>query len=108
MVKKVVLFGAGDFARELIWVIEEVNARTAVNKSGPVFEVAGIVDEDLAKEGSNIMGFPVYGSIKPAAFWATQGENIYASCAVGRAISRNSLMVKAKELGYKYFNLIHP
>jgi len=108
MVKKVVLFGAGDFARELIWVIEEVNARTAVNKSGPVFEVAGIVDEDLAKEGSSIMGFPVYGLLKPAAFWETKGEKIYASCAVGRAVSRKKLMAKAKDLGYNYLNLIHP
>lgn len=52
---KIAILGTGGFAREILTLIENINAAT------PQFEILGFVDNNLAK-GTMINGYPVIGN----------------------------------------------
>ena len=55
--KKIVLFGAGGFARETAYLIERINNVRAA------YELLGfIVDDDYYRDGLEINGYPVLGT----------------------------------------------
>lgn len=98
--KKLVIIGAGTFAKESIWIVQEIN------KFLSSFEIVGLVDEDMAKEGLNICGYPVFGELKNPSYWGK--EPIYAVCSVGRPTLRKNLSKKGIMGGYQFVNIVHP
>ncbi len=97
--RDLVIIGAGGFAREVAWLVEEIN------RDNPQWNLIGFVDEDPAKRGLVLNDVPVLGSfgeLKGAARKAA------AVCAVGNPLSKYKLILKGHELGLRYVNLIHP
>lgn len=97
--KDLIIIGAGGFAREVAWLVEDINLEKRC------WNLIGYVDEDPAKQDLIVNNVPVLGSfgqLKGAARKAA------AVCAVGNPCSKYDLILKGNEIGLKYVNLIHP
>lgn len=55
--KDILIIGAGDFGKEVAWLIEDIN------KTNPVYHVLGFLDDDENKTGKVINGLSCLGSI---------------------------------------------
>lgn len=53
--KNIVIIGAGDFGREVIWFLEDIN------KIRPRYVILGYLDDDETKQGSEYHGYRVLG-----------------------------------------------
>jgi len=99
--KKLVIIGAGGFAREVVWLVEDINA---VNEE---WELLGFIDENTANQGKVSNGLPVLGDFDIFC-GQDKDETIFAVCAVGKPRSKMNLVRKGLEWGFKFANLIHP
>ena len=93
------IIGAGGFAREAAWLVEDINLEN--NR----FNLIGFVDEDPAKKGRVLNGYPVLGGFADLKGAANKAR---AVCAVGSPKSRLSLVEKARRQGLSFTSLIHP
>jgi sugar O-acyltransferase (sialic acid O-acetyltransferase NeuD family) len=98
--KKIVILGAGGFAREVLWIINKIN------KIEPQWETLGFIDEDAGKKGSLINGLPVLGDF--SWFETRRSEKIYAVCAIGGPKARKSVVEKANKYSLEFPSLIDP
>ena len=57
--KKLIIFGAGGFGSEIVWVAESANE---LARGGNVFDVLGYVDDDPKKIGTELYGYKVLGT----------------------------------------------
>ncbi len=55
--KKIVILCAGDFGKELAWLIEDINAHH------PAYEILGFLDDDENKIGKDFNGYKCIGKI---------------------------------------------
>ena len=55
--KEIIILGAGDFGKEVAWLIEEINKRT------PTYIILGYLDDDEKKIGQFINGYECLGPI---------------------------------------------
>ena len=53
--KNIVIIGAGDLGKELVWLIEEIN------KVKPTYLILGFLDDDLGKNDYSFCGYRVLG-----------------------------------------------
>ncbi|MEW6273939.1 MAG: acetyltransferase [Bacillota bacterium] len=99
--KKLVIIGAGGFAREVAWLVEDINA---VKKE---WELLGFIDENPVNHGKVLNGYPVLGDF---GFFVHRqfGETVYTVCAVGSPYAKINLVKKAAQCGLQFTNLIHP
>ena len=93
-----VIIGAGGFAREVAWLVEEIN------QSEKTWNFLGFIDEDDTKKGSELNGYPVIGDFSKLK----QKSNIYAIVGVGSPRVKKKLVGKCFEQGLRFANLIHP
>lgn len=56
--KNIVIIGAGDLGRELVWLIEDIN------KVKPTYVILGFLDMDEGKTGRQFYGYEVLGTEK--------------------------------------------
>lgn len=96
--KDIVIIGAGGFAREVCWLIEEIN------KVNSEWNILGFIDENADNHGKILNGYPVLGGIQ----WFGKKDDIWAVCAVGSCQAKESLIAKADKHNVKYATLIHP
>ena len=54
--KNIVIIGAGDLGRELVWLIEDIN------KVKPTYVILGFLDMDERKAGREFYGYEVLGT----------------------------------------------
>ena len=100
MMKKVVIIGAGGFAREVLDICE------ACNQKKPTYEVMGfIVDQQYGSPGTLINGKPILGEY---SWLENNAEQVLVTCAVGAPHHRYQLINRAQNLGCKFVTLIHP
>lgn len=98
--EKVVIIGAGGFARE---VLDIFNAINDVEKR---FDVVGfIVDLQFGKAGTYVNGKPILGGFD---WLAKNARNVKAICGVGASEHRFGLVKRAEETGVCFCNAIHP
>jgi len=97
--KDLVIIGAGGFAREVAWLVEEIN------QEKNSWNLVGFIDEDQEKQGQILNGYPVLGSF---AALEKLPLSTLAICAVGNPSDKQRLVEKAKVLGRKFAALIHP
>ena len=50
MKKKIVILGAGGFAKELIWIIKDINDKQK-KEDFVYYDILGLIDEDKGKDG---------------------------------------------------------
>lgn len=98
--KKIVIIGAGGFAREVLDVLE------ACNQEKPSYEVLGyIVEPPYGSPGTLINESPILGSFK----WLQEHkDDVRVICGVGTPQHRRRLTLQAKEIGCRFCNAIHP
>lgn len=96
--RNLVILGAGGFAREVAWLIEEIN------KEEKKWNILGYIDENKENHGKIINGYEVLGDFE----WFNNKENIYCVCAVGNTRAKKSMVKKAIDKGAKFATLIHP
>ena len=53
--KNIVIIGAGDLGKELVWLIEDIN------KKQPTYLILGFLDDDFQKETYSFYGYKVLG-----------------------------------------------
>lgn len=98
--EKVVIIGAGGFAREVLDIC------AACNQDKPTYEMIGfIVDPQYGSPGTLINDKPILGDYTWLEKHASQ---VLVTCAVGAPQHRLHLVQRAQKLGCKFFNLIHP
>ena len=54
--KNIVIIGAGDLGKEVVWLIEDINRRD------PAYLILGFLDDDTEKTGSEFCGYKVLGT----------------------------------------------
>ena len=96
--KQLVLVGAGSGSREILLLVDRINART------PTWEVLGFVDDDPKLAGTEVDGYPVYGPDHEFA-----GDAIHGACGVLQPALRERLLERHVERrGYALATLIAP
>ena len=55
--KNIVIIGAGDLGKEVVWLIEDIN------KVAPTYVILGFLDDDISKDNSTFYGYKVLGRI---------------------------------------------
>ena len=53
--KNIVIIGAGDLGKEIVWLIEDINKRQ------PTYLILGFLDDDTNKAGTEFYGYKVLG-----------------------------------------------
>lgn len=81
--KDLIILGAGDFGREVTWLVERINQQAAT------WNLLGFVDDNAAKMPSVIDGYPVLG---PMAYLQTLTNEAYVVCSVGTGRVRKRIM----------------
>ncbi len=98
--KKIVILGAGDFGREVAWLIE------GINNNGPQYQILGYLDDDAKKIGESFFDYQCLGPISMLTELAADDE----VCAV---IANQSSEIRERiASGFpdfeKWETLVHP
>lgn len=97
--KKILIFGAGGFGREVQWLIERINQKS------PTWQIEGYLDDGI-EPGTEINGYQVLGGLDKLKDFE---ETTAVVCAVGSAGVREKIILKIKEIGsFEFPNLIDP
>jgi len=95
--KDIIIIGAGGFAREVAWLIEEINEE---NKE---WNLLGFVDDNKEIIGKNLNGYKVLGNLE---YLNKISSDVYIVIAIGNSNVRKAI---AKRINNKkYATLIHP
>jgi sugar O-acyltransferase (sialic acid O-acetyltransferase NeuD family) len=99
--KKLVLVGGGGFARELLWLIEDIN-KAAVGQDAP-YQVLGIISHEAA---GTVQGLPILGDDA----WAFEhlDKAVRFVLAVGDSDARARLALAYLQNGLHPLRLVHP
>lgn len=81
--KDLVIIGAGDFGREVSWIVERINAMT------PTWNLLGFVDDASSVQGQMIDGYPVLGT---TAWFQNREEDLCVVCSIGTGRIRKLVM----------------
>jgi acetyltransferase-like isoleucine patch superfamily enzyme len=101
MIKKLIIFGAGGFAREVAWLIFDINHLLPADE---VWDVVGFVEYSNERVGQSLNGIPIINLSDVGPIFS----DTYAIVAIGATSVREQAVNQAKELGLKFATLIHP
>jgi len=96
--KKIAVYGAGGFGREVKMLIDQVNA------SSMTYEFAGYFDDGVEK-GTLVNGFPVLGGRDHLNAFA---EPLCVAFAIGSPAMKKKIIGNVKNDNVSYPSLIHP
>lgn len=101
-IKKLVLYGAGGFGREIAYMVEIINYARPFT-----YELLGfIVDEEYYKEGETVNGYPVLGTRD----WLLEHkEDVVCTCTIGENPEvRQKIQEDLEKEGIIFEPLINP
>ena len=81
--KDLIILGAGDFGREVSWVVERINQQT------PTWNLLGFVDDGAEHLPPVIDGYPLLGTM---AYLQSLTDEIYVVCSIGTGRVRRKIM----------------
>lgn len=97
--KKILIFGAGGFGREVQWLIERINQKT------PSWEIMGYLDDGVEPQ-TEINGYKVLGGVDKLKEY---DSSMAVAVAVGSAKTREKIVTEIKKIGeFQFPNLIDP
>lgn len=97
--KQIVIIGAGGFGREVLWLIERINAKEMI------WEIKGFIDDGI-EAGTQINGYPVLGGID---YLQKLEDEIAVACAIGSSQTRKKIIEKISDKkNIEFPNLIDP
>lgn len=94
--KKIYIIGAGGFAREVAWLIEDINEKN------PTWKIMGFIDENEDNIGKELNGYKVLGNLE----YLNKQERAYVTIAIGTGEIRENISSKIEK--HEYPILIHP
>lgn len=97
---KVVILGAGGFARETLWVFREAN------EEKNEWEVLGFIDEKKENHGKIICDLPILGGFE--WFDNNNWNDLYVINAVGTPRTKKKVIEKAVKRKLKFCSITHP
>ena len=99
-IKKIIIIGASDFGREVLWTIHNCNAVTKQ------FDVLGFVDDNENLKNLSVKNIPILGNMK----WLLSSDEKDFGCVVAIGDSkRKQVIVKSlEENGFYFPNIISP
>ncbi len=98
--KKIVILCAGDFGKEIAWLIEDINAMY------PTYELMGFLDDDEEKIGKEYNGYKCIGKISNLSTLAEKYD-ICATIATQESRFRKKFVEENSEF-HNWETLIHP
>ena len=98
--QKIVILGAGGFAREVLWVFEDAN------KIDPQWENLGFIDENKENHGKLLCGLPILGGFE--WFRTVNKSEIKVICGIGLPKTKKYFVEKAESLGLEFCSIIYP
>jgi len=98
--QRVVILGAGGFAREVLDIFLACNAISSQ------YDILGFIDENPAMHGKELNGYPVLGDFR--WFESVDKTSLRVICAVGNPVVRHKMVQKAINIGLEFCNVIHP
>lgn len=97
--KKIVVYGSGGFARELVHLIEDINEHENT------WEVLGYIDDNVENHGKIINDLPVLGG----SDWIKTQDTLAVAMGIGAPNTKKAIAEKLVGLeNVTYPNLIHP
>lgn len=100
MVKRIAIYGAGGFGREVLQVIRDIN------RISPAWKMEGfLVDKSYAVAGNAVQGFPILGD----AEWLEGREDVEVFVAVGNSAARARIVEKIRtRFRNSFATFVHP
>ncbi|MGI6317349.1 MAG: acetyltransferase [Dethiobacteria bacterium] len=101
--KDIVILGAGGFAREASLLVEELIG--SKRRSVKSWNLLGYIDEDEAKWGLTLRGYPVLGG------WEALDKlpgSVSLICVLGDPVAKKKLVENATARGREFVTLVHP
>lgn len=98
--KNIVIIGAGDLGKEIVWLIEDIN------KAKPTYVILGFLDDDEEKTGKQFFGYSVLGT---TAYLEELNKKIPLSAVI--AIQDGTVrkkIVESHPLFCSWESIIHP
>jgi len=97
MKQPIAIYGAGGFAREVAWLIEDIN------KVSPRFDIVGFIDDNPKKQGNTVNGIQVL------SFEEVQKiENVQVVIGIGDPKVREQIAKKLSHVGIPSPIIVHP
>jgi sugar O-acyltransferase (sialic acid O-acetyltransferase NeuD family) len=96
--KDIAVFGVGGFGREVLSLIQNINAFE------PIYNIIGFFDDGHEK-GEMINGYPVLGKTEDLNHWPTK---IGIAISIGNPVVKKKLVSKIHNPNVVYPTLIHP
>lgn len=94
---RLVIIGAGSFAREVAWLVEEIN------EVGPKWEFLGFTDDSVT--GETVEGYKILCSVKEIDQLSPRPMLV---CAIGNPNTRKKVVQPLEDQGYAFATLVHP
>ena len=95
-----VIIGAGDYAKEVLWVVDDINA------AAPTWDLIGLIDPGRPeRKGENHFDRPIlggYGDVEALP------EGVFFACAIGSPLPRAKECAEAERRGWRPATLVHP
>ena len=98
-IQPVVVYGAGGHGREIVQLIEDINAHRAR------WDVLGFIDDDPSTHAREVNGLPVLGGIE----WLS-GEGTTARIALGVSspIAKRRIVARVGSDAQRFVTMVHP
>lgn len=87
--RDLLVIGAGGLGREVVWLINRINAMA----SEPVWILVGIIDDNPDLQGTVVNGVPVIGNVDSLSLYDTE---IYVTCPIANPRIRESIINRCK------------
>lgn len=99
--RPLIVVGCGGFGKEVIWSAQKFNAAHPGS-----YELLGYCDDDPAKKGQIVYGYPVLGS--PEQVDANRVEKPFFVCSIGNNQTRSRVVERLLALGWTPVTIIDP
>lgn len=96
--KQILIYGAGGFAREVAWLVEQCAA------AGQPLAPVGFIDDNEANQGRELNGLRVYALAQAVAAY----PNAEVVLGIGAGAVREMLAARVREQGLGLATLVHP
>lgn len=100
MMKNIVIIGAGDFGKEVAWLIDDMN------KASPAYKILGYLDDDVSKQGQKLNVYSVLGTTD-IFYKLYENSDVCAVIAMQNGAIRKRIVDKFSDFD-NWETLVHP
>lgn len=99
MIKRLVIFGAGGFGREVLQLVRDIN------ETVPTWQCEGFLVDSKYADGGMVQGLPILGDLA----WLVRNPGVQVVIAVGSPVAKREIALRIRRVSENPFaTLIHP